>query len=97
MATGQGTLIFNFGAAPGTNIVTTTVTGLTTISATSKVEIFLMGTDSTAEHNAVEHSLLPLELALSPIAVTAGTGFVAQAATRLRLTGTFQARYVWAD
>lgn len=97
MATGQGTLTFNFGAAPGTNVVTATVTDAT-ISGTSKVEVYLMGTDSTATHNAVEHQLLPLGgLSLQVTAVTAGVGFTAQAATLLRLTGTFQARYVWAD
>lgn len=97
MATGLGTLTFNFGSAPGTNIVTTAVTGQTGISATSKVEIYLMGTDSTATHNAYEHAILPLDLALSCISVTAGTGFTAQAATTQRLTGTFTARFVWAD
>lgn len=97
MATGQGTLTFNFGSAPGTNIVTTAVTGVASISGTSKVEVFMMGTDSTATHNTVEHSLLPLDLALSCVAVSAGVGFTAQAATTQRLTGTFSARYVWAD
>ena len=97
MATGQGTLVFNFGSAPGTNVVQTAVSGQTTISATSKVEVYLMGTDSTAEHNSYEHSLLPLDCALSCISVTAGTGFTAQMATRLRLTGTVTARYIWAD
>jgi hypothetical protein len=97
MATGQGTLIFDFGAAPGTNIVQTVVSDAG-ISATSKVEIYLMGTDSTVDHNTTEHQLLPLGgLSLSAIAVTAATGFTAQAATILRLTGQFQARYVWAD
>ena len=97
MATGQGTLTFNFGSAPGTNVVTTTVSDAT-ISGTSKVEVYMMGTDSTATHNTVEHQLLPLGgLSLQVIAVTAGVGFTAQAATLLRLTGTFQARYVWAD
>ena len=96
MATGQGTLTFNFGAAPGTNIVTTSVSD-TGITATSKVEIYLMGTDSTATHNSYEHSILPLDLALSCIARNAGVGFTAQAATTLRLTGTISARYVWAD
>lgn len=96
MATGQGTLVFNFGAIPGTNIVQTTVaTG--TISAGSKVEIYLMGTDSTATHNSYEHAILPLDLALSCISITASTNFVAQAATTQRLTGTIAARYVWAD
>ena len=97
MATGQGTLTFNFGSAPGTNIVSTVVTGQTGILSTSKVEIYFMGTDSTATHNAYEHALLPLGVALSCIAVTAGTGFTAQAASDLRFTGTFLARFVWAD
>jgi hypothetical protein len=97
MATGQGTLTFNFGSAPGTNVVITSVSDAT-IGGTSKVEIYLMGTDSTATHNAVEHQMLPLGgLSLQPISVTAATGFTAQAMTALRLTGTFQARYVWAD
>lgn len=97
MAFGQGTLTFDFGSAPGTNVVTTTVTGQTSINSGSNVEIYMMGKDSTATHNAYEHSLLPLELALSCISVTATTGFVAQAASRLRLTGTFTAHYVWTD
>lgn len=97
MATGQGTVTFDFGAAPGTNVVTTVVADAA-IGATSKVEIYLMGTDSTATHNAVEHQMLPLGgLSLTPISVTAATGFTAQAMSLLRLTGTFQARYVFAD
>ena len=56
MATGQGTLVFDFGAVPGTNVVTATVADAT-IGAASKVEVYLMGTDSTATHNAVEHQL----------------------------------------
>jgi hypothetical protein len=97
MATGQGTVTFNFGSAPGTNVVTTSVSDAA-IGATSKVEIYLMGTDSTATHNAVEHQMLPLGgLSLQVISVTAGVGFTAQAMSALRLTGTFTARYVWAD
>jgi hypothetical protein len=98
MASGQGTITFDFGAAPGTNVVTTAVTGQASILGTSKVEIYLMGTDSTATHNTIEHQLLPLGgLSLQAISITAGTGFTAQAASLLRLTGTFQARYVWSD
>lgn len=97
MATAQGTITFDFGAVPGTNVVSATVADAT-IGATSKVELFLMGTDSTATHNTIEHQLLPLGgLSLQVIAITAGVGFTAQAASNLRLTGTFQARYVWAD
>lgn len=97
MATGQGTVTLNFGAAPGTNVVTTTVSDAA-IGASSKVEIYLMGTDSTATHNAVEHQMLPLGgLSMTPISITAGVGFTAQAMSLLKLTGTFTARYVWAD
>ena len=97
MATGQGTVVFDFGSAPGTNIVFTDVS-VPSISATSKVDIYLMGTDSTASHNAYEHAIVELGgLALTCITVTAATGFRAQAATTLRLTGTITARYVWAD
>lgn len=97
MATGQGTLTFDFGSAPGTNVVQVAVTGQPGIGAASSVEIYMMGTDSTATHNTFEHSVLPLDLALSCVSVTAGVGFTAQAATSLRLTGTFMARFVWAD
>jgi hypothetical protein len=97
MATGQGTILFDFGAVPGSNIDTTVVADAG-ISSGSKVEIYLMGMDSTATHNAVEHRLLPLGgVSLQCISITAGVGFTAQMATQLRLTGVFQARYVWAD
>ena len=97
MATGTGTITFNFGNAPGTNVVSTAVSDAT-ISGTSKVEIYLMGTDSTATHNVIEHQMLPLDgLSLQVISVTAGVGFTGQIMTKLRLTGTIQARYVWAD
>ena len=97
MANAQGTVVFDFGAAPGTNVVTTSVSSAT-ISAGSKVEIYLMGTDSTATHNVIEHQMLPLGgLSVTPISVTAGVGFTAQAMSTLRLTGTFTARWVWTD
>lgn len=97
MATGQGTVTFDFGTAPGTNVVTTAVSSVT-ISASSKVEVYLMGTDSTATHNSIEHQMIPLGgLSIQVISVTAGVGFTAQMMSNLRLTGTFQARFVWAD
>lgn len=92
----SGTFTLNFGLIPGTNIVSTAVAD-SGIGASSHVQLYLMGTDSTATHNATEHAILPLDLSLSCISITAGVGFTAQAATRLRLTGTFTARYIRAD
>lgn len=98
MATGQGNITFNFGAAPGTNVVTTIVTGQASIGSSSKVELYIMGTDSTTDHNAVEHQMLPLGgLSIQPTNITAGTGFTGQIMTPLRMTGNITARYVWAD
>lgn len=97
MATGQGTVTFDFGATPGTNVVSTVVSSAT-IGSGSKVEVYLMGTDSTSDHNTIEHQMLPLfGLSLSVISITAGVGFTAQAMSNARLTGTFIARWVWAD
>lgn len=38
----KGTAVLNFGAIPGTNIVTMTVTGQTSIVSGSNVEAFIM-------------------------------------------------------
>lgn len=92
-----GTATIDFGSAPGTNIVSVAVTGQAAILSTSKVEIWIMGTDSTATHNEYEHAIIPLDLTLSCIVVTAGVGFTIQAATQQRLTGTFTVRWVWTD
>lgn len=92
-----GTVVFDFGTGAGTNVVQTVVSSAS-IGAGSKVELFLMGTDSTATHNTIEHQLLPLGgLSLQVISINAGVGFTAQAASMLRLTGTFTARWVWSD
>lgn len=95
MANGTGNATLNFGAAPGTNVVSVAVTGQASISATSGVEAYLMGLDTTADHNAYEHAIVPLILRI--ISITAGTGFTIQAATDWRLTGTFKCRWCWAD
>lgn len=95
MANGTGDAIIAFGAAPGTNVATATITGQTSISGTSGVEAYMMGLDTTADHNAVEHSIVPLRLSVTSI--TPGTGFTIQASSDWRLTGDFKVRWVWAD
>lgn len=87
-----GTVTLDFGAAPGTNVITANVTGETDIPADALVEAWLM-TDSTADHNAYEHAVVPIKLACG--SVVAGTGFTVTASTDWRLTGEFTARWVW--
>jgi hypothetical protein len=95
MATGSGSSTLNFGATPGTNIVTTTITGQASITAPSHVEAWIMG-EASADHNAYEHSvILAREVSLTCGNVVAGTGFDIVAATELRLTGLVACRYAW--
>lgn len=91
---GSGTATIDFGAAPGTNSATVAVTGQTSILATSNVTLNMMG-DTTADHNAIEHQLIPNYISLTAGSMVAGTGFTITAYTELRLTGTFKVRWQW--
>lgn len=87
-ATGSATL--NFGSAPGTNVVEVAVPD-PAVLGTSAAEAFLM-TESSADHNAYEHAIIPLKLSCS---VSNGVGITITASSTLRLTGTFKVRWVW--
>ena len=89
-----GSAVLDFGSAPGTTMVTTTVTGQGSILIGSNVEAYVMGNDSTATHNAIEHQLVPMTLRCGNI--VAGTGFDIVASSEYRLSGTFAVRWVWA-
>lgn len=88
----QGSAVLNFGSTPGTNVVTTTVTGEASILSGSLVEAWIMA-EATATHNAYEHSITPIKLVCGNI--VAGTGFDIVASTELRLDGTFNVKWVW--
>lgn len=95
MATGLGNATLDFGAAPGGNVATVVVTGQAGITGTSSVEAFMMGIDSTADHNDYEHALAVIRLSI--VAISSGVGLTIQGVSELRLTGTFKVRFVWAD
>lgn len=95
MASGVGNATLDFGAAPGTNMVSVAVTGQAAIGAGSYAEAFVMSDDTTADHNAYEHRLAPFTLRCE--AIIAGTGFTIVAFSDYRLTGQFKVRWVWAD
>ena len=95
MATGTGTATLNFGAAPGTNVATATVTGQTGITTSSHAEAWIMG-DSTSDHNAYEHlHIFPQRIGLACGDLVLNTGFTIYAETELRLTGSVAVHYVW--
>lgn len=78
--------------APGTNTASTTVTGLTAFTDTDTVQAWLMA-DSTADHDALAHALVPVRLRVrAPIT---GTGFTIDAVSEHRLRGAFKVRYAF--
>lgn len=94
----QGTATIDFGATPGTNTASVTVTGQSGILSGSLVEAFLMAdttVSGSAGHNEPEHQLLAGKVGLTCGEVIAGTGFTIHAVSELRLTSTIQVRWVW--
>lgn len=92
----QGTTTLAFGAAPGTNVVTSTVTGQTGLLATDAIDVWIQGNDSTASHNAYEHKIAGEVLRLSVQNVVAGIGFDVIGLSEHRLAGDFKVRWAWA-
>ena len=96
MATGQGTVTIDFGAFPGSQEASVAFADVT-ISVGSKVEAYVMAGDSTTDHTVNDHRyLMALPVAFTGLA-TAGVGGTIYARALLKLIGTFQLRYVWAD
>ena len=97
MATGQGTATIDFGAYPGGNEASIAVTGLTTISATSKAEAYIMADDTSANHTAADHRYITALMGLTCGTPSAGVGFTIYARSTQKPQGAFTLRYVWAD
>ena len=95
MASGQGTTEIDFGT--GSNEASVAITGLTSISATSKAEAFVMADDSTVDHTAADHRYFDVFAGLTCGTPIASTGFTIYARSTQKLTGLWAVRYVWAD
>jgi NADPH:quinone reductase-like Zn-dependent oxidoreductase len=92
---GVGTAVLNFGADPGTDAATVTVTGQTGITAASHVEAWFMA-DSTAENTADDHSLAQSLVRLTARNIVAGTGFGIDADVQGgQVSGTMKVHWVW--
>jgi len=100
MATGQGTSEIDFGAFPGAHEASVTVTGQTSISATSKVEAYIMADDTTTgtgAHTASDHRYFAMLVGLTCGTPIAATGFTIYGRCAEKLQGKFAVRFVWAD
>lgn len=92
-----GTATINFGAAPGSNEASVSVTGQTAILATSKADAYVMADDTSTDHTASDHRYFETLAALSCGTPTAATGFTIYARSHHKLTGAWSVRWVWAD
>lgn len=89
-----GTATLDFGAFPGANEASVSVTGQAAIAADSFAEAWFMR-DTTGDHTADDHAWAAFFAALSTGNLVAGTGFTIRAVSTEKLTGTFQVRWVW--
>ena len=87
----KGEATINFGAAPGSNYATTTIS-TPFVTNNSNIHIYIMSTAS-ADHNAMEHQIFSLYGTVMPDNIINNTSFDIVALSQLRLDGTFKVRY----
>jgi hypothetical protein len=87
----KGEAIINFGATPGSNYATTTVSS-SFVTNNSNIHIYIMST-SSADHNTMEHQIFSLYGTVMPSNIINNTSFDIVALTDLRLDGTFKVKY----
>jgi hypothetical protein len=92
-----GTATIDFGSFPGTSEASIAVTGQGSILATSKVEAFIMGDDTSGTHTANDHRYASALIGLSCGTPTLATGFTIYGRCLDKMQGTFAVRWVWAD
>jgi hypothetical protein len=96
VATGQGTVTIDFGVFPGAQEASIAFTDAT-IGAASKVEAYVMASDTTADHTATDHKYLQNFAQFTGDASAGVGGTIYGRASPQKLVGTFKLRYVWAD
>jgi hypothetical protein len=97
MAAGHGIVTLDFGPFPGVNELVYTVTGDTAITATAKIEAYVIADDDTPQHSPDDHRWFAALVGLSCSGPNAGVGFNLYARSTEKISGTFKVRYVWAD
>lgn len=96
MASGHSTGSLNFGAFPGSNEASVSVTGLTGISASSKVEAYFMADDTSVDHTAADHRYAAAIVGLT-CGTPSGTSVMVYGRCMEAMQGTLSFRLVWAD
>lgn len=95
MAADVGVAEIQFGAWPGANEASVSVTGQTEITALASAEAWLMADDTTTDHTANDHRYAAALMGLTCGTPSAGVGFTIYARSTEKLTGAFKVRWVW--
>lgn len=90
-----GTATIDFGAFPGSNEASVTVTGQTSITADSVIRAYVGADDTSGTHTASDHRYFAVFAELSCGVPSAGTGFTIYAHSTEKLQGTFALRWAW--
>ena len=89
----SGQVTINFGATP-TDEASYVVTGLSNMSATAKIYVFIQDDDSTADNAAVDHATLAYSARCSAANRIAGTGFTIYVRNLIgKARGTYKVNY----
>lgn len=95
MASGVGDAVIDFGAWPGSNEASVTVTGQTGITASTPVEAWMMA-EASGTHTLQDATYAARFISLT-VGVPAGEAFTIYARSEHKMQGQFAVRYVWAD
>lgn len=92
---GQGIVTINFGATP-TDEASLVVTGLTDMTVSTNIMVFMQDDDTTTDNSAESHKALNYFAKCSPSTRVAGVGFT----INIRLlggyaTGTYKIHYIY--
>lgn len=92
--TSSGTSTIDFGVS-WTDMGSISVTGQTGILTTSSINLYIYGSDSTADHSSDEHMLASTAFILIPTNIIAGTGFTINVLSSELVKGQFKIRWTW--
>lgn len=90
----SGVVELDFGTGFGSSESTVSVTGLTSITASSSVILQVCSDDSTTTHTPNDHKYLPLICNFS-YSIQPSIGFTINAVSQYNLNGSFKIRYSW--
>ncbi len=86
-----GQAVLDFGAAPGGNLASVTISGQTDIKSTSLVDAWIMNVAS-ADHNAYEHMIVPMTVRCGN--VVPGVSFDITGFSEIQLTGMWAIQWI---